>query len=291
MTSPARPDDAPPGRENEHPANGQARRLIGAARTRYEHSLIGDVVTQLRDLEFFNWTTIFGAELLWSALPFVILLSSLANGRIDDDLSRHIGLNRQGSHIVRGLFRTTPTHAVVPIVTGLLFTFAGVVAVVSSLQVLYERVFDQEHRGWRDFPRYLAWVGVLLGALILEGSVSGLERRAGGAVAQALVTFVVVTLFFVWTMHFLLGGRVPWRRVMRPALTTALLWLAFAFLSSAYFSSVAIDDTKTYGTIGFVFTLLTWFIVIGGVIVLGAAFGAVWQRSAEEAPPDGGASP
>ena len=34
----------------------------------------------------------------------------------------------------------------------------------------------------------------------------------------------------------------------------------------------------TLGAIGVVFTFLTWFILIGGVIVLGAAVGAVWQQ-------------
>lgn len=166
----------------------------------------------------------------------------------------------------------------VPIATGLLFTFAGVIAVVSSLQVIYERAFDQQHRGWRDLPRYIAYVGILLGVLIVEASVSGPERRAVGAVGQALLTFVVVAIFFAWTMHFLLAGRVPWRRVIGAALVTALLWLGLAFFSSAYFSSVIIEDSRTYGTIGVVFTLLSWFILIGGVMVLGAACGTVWQQ-------------
>src|SRR3954451_3345632 len=96
------------------------------------------LVKKLHELAFFEWTTIFGAELLWSALPFLILLSSLADEKIDDDLSRHIGLDAHGAHIVESLFRSTPTHAVSPIVTGFLFTFAGVVAVVSSMQTLYE---------------------------------------------------------------------------------------------------------------------------------------------------------
>jgi membrane protein len=225
--------------------------------------------------------TIFGAELLWSALPFIILLSSLANERIDDDLSRHIGLDSRGAHIVRTLFRNRPTHELVPIATGLIFSFAGIVAVVASLQVVYERLFEQEHRGWRDLPRYIVWVGVLLAVLVGEGSIDRSERGAFGPVVQALLTFVLVTIFFAWTMHFLLDGRVPWRRVVRPALVTSLLWVAFAFLSSLYFSSVLIDDSKTYGTIGVVFTLLTWFFLIGAVIVLGAAAGAVWQRRSE----------
>ncbi|MBV9000159.1 MAG: YihY/virulence factor BrkB family protein [Solirubrobacterales bacterium] len=254
------------------------RRRLGAARARYERSWIEDVITQLRALDFFNWTTVFGAELLWSALPFIILLSSLANERIDADLSRHIGLDSHGANIVRGLFRNSPSHAFVPVVTGLLFAFAGIIAVVSSLQVVYERLFDQQHRGWRDFPRYVVWVAIVLGLLIADGFVNRPERRATGPVLQAFMTFVVAMIFFGWTMHFLLDGRVPWRLFIRPALVTAILWVALGLFSSVYFSPMVIDDSKTYGAIGVVFTFLTRFILIGSVIVLGAALGAVWQQ-------------
>jgi membrane protein len=238
---------------------------------------VKDVVAKLQAVEFLDWTLIFAAELLWSALPFIILLSSLANKRIDGDLSRHIGLDSQGAHIIQSLFRSRPAHAVFAIVTGLLFAFAGIVSVVNSLQKVYERVFDQDKRGWRDFPRYVIWVAVLLGLLIAEGSVSGAER-AIGQVVQAFATFALATIFFGWTMHFLLAGKVPWRHLVRPALVTSLLWLALALLSPIYFSATLVDDSKTYGTIGVVFTILTWFVLIGGVIVLGAAIGAVWQE-------------
>jgi uncharacterized BrkB/YihY/UPF0761 family membrane protein len=53
-------------------------------------------------------------------------------------------------------------------------------------------------------------------------------------------------------------------------------------VSSAYFSSVVIEDSRTFGSIGVVFTLLTWFILIGSVIVLGAARGTVWQQRRHE---------
>jgi membrane protein len=277
MSPSAGPSDLPPARRGGRSVRDRARRQVGAARARYEGSWVGDIVTQLKALHFFDWTTIFGAELLWSALPFIIVLSSLANTRIDDDLSRHIGLNGRGAHIVETLFRNTPSHAVVPIVTGLLFSFAGIVAVVASLQVVYERLFDQDHRGWRDLPRYVLWAVVVIGLLAAEGIIEHPERRAAGPVVQALLTFVIATIFFFWTMHFLLDGRVPWRRLVRPALVTALLWVALAFFSSLYFSTTVIDDSKTYGTIGVVFTFLTWFILIGCVIVLGAACGAVWE--------------
>jgi hypothetical protein len=196
---------------------------LTAARGRIERSWAGALRRQMKDLDVLNQITLFGAALLWSALPLVILLSSLADQRIDDDLSRHIGLDAQGAHIVRTLFREKPAHGVVPIVTGVLFSFAGVIAVVGSLQALYERIFRLEERGWRGLPRWIVWTSALMG----------------------------------------------------------VLWWCLAFFSSVYFSPVLVSDSRTYGTIGVVFSLLTWFFLIGGVLVLGAVLGAAWQARAD----------
>lgn len=279
MTPPARPNDSPAVGGDGRAAVARARRRLDAARGRYEASWVQEFATQLKALHVFEWATIFGAELLWSALPFIILLSSLANERVDDDLSRHIGLNAQGARIVEHLFRRTPAHATAAVLIGLLLSFAGIIAVVSALQVLYERVFGKPHRT-RDFPRLIIWVAVFLATAVLEGITGGPVRSATGPVAQALLGFVLVTGLFAWTMHFLLAGRVAWRSVIRPALITGVCWVALSVFSSQYFSSTVIDDSKTYGTIGVVFTFLTWFIAIGFVIVLGAAGGAVWQQRA-----------
>jgi membrane protein len=256
-------------------------RIFAAVRSRYDGSWIQDLAERLTALDFGNWIILFGASLLLTVLPLILLLSSLANERIDDDLSRHIGLNRQGSGIIEGLFRKTPTHSAAPIVLGLLTAFAGSVAVAKSLQVIYERAFDQDVHGWRDFPRFVVWIAVLFGVLIAEGSYDRPIRAAAGAVVRDVVSFLVVAIFFAWTIHFLLNGRVPWRRVVRPAVSTGLLWLGLALFSSVYFSSAIISEHRLYGTIGVIFVLLTWFIAMGAVLVLGAACGAEWQARRE----------
>lgn len=288
MTPPSGREDPPPAERGNGPSHrDRARRRLAAAQRRFEGSWVGAFAKELKVLNAVEWTTIFGAELLWSVLPLLILLSSLANERIDDDLSRHIGLNSQGSHILSGLFRNSPAHDVLAILTGFVVTFAGTVAVVGSLQVLYERSFDQEHRGRRDFPRLLVWVVAMLGVLILQAAIERPVRTAVGPVVQVLVRFVVATTFFGWTMRFLLAGRAPWRVLIRPAIVTAVLWLGLALFSSLYFSSVVISDSKEYGTIGVVFTLLTWFILVGFVFVLGAACGALWQQRSRPSAPRG----
>jgi membrane protein len=55
---------------------------------------------------------------------------------------------------------------------------------------------------------------------------------------------------------------------------TALFWLGLELFSTVYFSATIISDSRLYGTIGVVFSLLTWFIAIGAVVVLGAVGGA-----------------
>ena len=223
----------------------------------------------------------FGASLLWSALPLIILLSSLADERIDDDLSRHIGLNAQGARIVRTLFRGTPAQDLVAILSGFVFSFAGVIAVVGSLQEMYERIFGLDRLGWwRSLPRWLAWTAALLVLLAADAIANQAARHAAGVAAADLIGLVVTTLFFWWTLHFLLAGRLSWRRVARPAIATGVLWLGFGWFSSVYFSPILVSDSHTYGTIGVVFTLLTWLFLVGGVVILGALCGVVWEARA-----------
>jgi membrane protein len=265
--------------------NTLVRRGAHAIRARYADSWIEELMGHLGAVGFFDRTVVIGAELLWSALPFIVLLSSLANERIDDDISRHLGLNSQGAHIVRTLFRNHPAHEFVPVATALLICFAGIVSVVQSLQVVYERLYGHDHYGWRDLPRYVVWVLILGALLIAEGTIAAKVHGTAGEIVQGLVTFMVVFALFAWTIRFLLHGHVSWHDVAPSALATALLWVVVAMLSSAYFSTMVIDDSKTYGSIGVVFSFLTWFILIASVIVLGAALGAVWlNRRGRTAP-------
>ena len=112
--------------------------------------------------------------------------------------------------------------------------------------------------------------------------VDGRRRGRRGQDAQAgvlvQVTYAGTAAFVWWTMHFLQAGRVPWRRLLPAAVLTAVLRIGLGLFSAVYFSSAIISDSRLYGTIGVVFTLLTWFIAIGAVIVLGAVGGATWNQ-------------
>jgi len=261
----------------QDPRPASDRRLIVAARGRLQGSFVQDFAARLKALDFVTWIVVFGASLMFSVLPLIILLSALADHRVDVDVTRHLGLNSQGAQIIRGLFHYSPTRPLSSIITAIIIGFAGTLVVAGSLQTLYERVFEQEHRGWRDVGRFVVWIIILGCALTVEAILDGPVRTNAGPLVRSLLSLVGAMLFFAWTMHFLLAGRMPWRRLLRPAVATALAWLGLGVFSSIYFSSTIVSDTKIYGTIGAVFTLLTWFIAIGAIIFLGAVAGATWQ--------------
>jgi membrane protein len=162
---------------------------------------------------------------------------------------------------------------------GLLVSFLGTISVARSVEVIYERAFDHPPLGQAQrWLRCLVWVVVISGVFIADGAIDKTLRNDVGSVVFGLVEFVLFTLFFWWSFHFLLAGRESWGGVLRAAIATGLCWVGLGVFAAFYFSSTVVSDSHTYGTIGVTFTLVTWFIAIGAVLTLGAVLGAVWQK-------------
>jgi membrane protein len=269
------------------PGRAGPRRWAATAQARFQGSLAQSFVMELKILDFTQQIILLGAGLLVSLLPFLILLSAFASERIDDDIARRLGLNQRASGIVSHLFTSSPAVLNVATFTSLLFVTAGTLAVAGSLQQIYEKAFRQDHRGMRDMYRLPIWIVVLCAAVAFESIVGRPVRDASaGAVLTELVTFAVMTPFFWWTMHFLLAGRVPWRKLLLSAIATGACFAGLGVFSKFYFSSTIISDSRTYGTIGAVFGILTWLIAIGAVIILGVVAGVVWDSRTTAPEPD-----
>jgi membrane protein len=268
-----------PAAQRETPPSRLARYTAPArARDRFEGSLVQSFLQRLKALDFASQAMLFGSGLPVSLLPFVILLSAFASQRIDDDISERLGLDRRAAGIVHHLFISAPATLSVATATSLIFLLAGMLAVASSLQQIYETVFRQDHQGLRDLYRLLTWIVVLIVVLVAESLAERpVSAVAGSGWLAPLVTVAIMAPFYWWTMHFLLAGRVRWRMLLPSAIITGVLFAGLGFFSKFYFSETIVSDSKMYGTIGAIFGIMTWFIVIGAVIILGAAAGAVWE--------------
>lgn len=277
--------------QRETPPSRLARyKALAWARDRFEGSLAQSFLQRLKVLDFASQAVLFGSGLLVSLLPLVILLSAFASQRVDDDISHRLGLDRRAAGIVDHLFTSAPATLSAATATSLIFLIAGMLSVASSLQQIYETVFRQDHRGlWdlyrlrdlhrlRDLYRLLTWIAVLGVVMVAESLAEPpVSAVAGGGWLVPLITVAIMAPFYWWTMHFLLAGRVRWRMLLPSAIITGVFFGGLGFFSKFYFSETIISDSKTYGTIGAIFAITTWFIAIAAVIILGAAAGAVWE--------------
>ncbi len=275
---PHRHDTRPPAARRPASARPAGYQAMEAARKRFEGSFAHSFIRELEALDFSNQIMMFGAGMLLSLLPFLMLLSAFASYRITDDLALYLGLDRQASGITTHLLTSSRATLDVATVTSLVFVTAGTIAMAGSLQQVYEKVFRQRHLGARGLYRLLIWVAALCVMLLAEGAAGRPVRNLTGGVGLAqLASFVILTPFFWWTMHFLLAGRVGWRRLLPAAIATGIFFAGLGVFSKFYFSSTIIHDSRTFGAIGAIFGILTWFVAIGAVLILGAVAGSVWR--------------
>ncbi|MCC9307252.1 YihY/virulence factor BrkB family protein [Kitasatospora sp. RB6PN24] len=253
-------------------------RFSGSGRERFADSWAGVLWRRLQAIGFINRGMLFAATLLLCFFPFMLVADALAGRSAASGLSRRLGLDRQAAADVGGLFASsTATSNAVSGAASVFFVVGGIAA-LAALQELYQRIFDLPGRGVRDMPHQLMALAVLVAAGALSAWASPAVRHVGGPVLLAAAGLVVVTAYWWLTMWLLLAGRIPWRDLFPSACATGLYYLGAMVVFSFVASAMITSDSREYGPIGVVFSLMSWLIAIGVVIVLGAVTGIVWRE-------------
>jgi membrane protein len=232
---------------------------------------------RLDAVDFMNQAMLLAATLLLCAVPFMLIAAALAGRSVVSALSVRLGLSQQAAADVGHLF--TSSSATSNAVTGLSWAFfiLGGIAAATAIQRLYQRVFGQDPRGPRDTPRAVIWLALAVGWTALGTAVApGFYATSPEMWWNENIPANIVLCCF--TMWFLLAGRVSWRRLVPCAVATGAFWLGMLAVFSVIFSGMVISYDQKYGPIGVVFGLMSFFIAIGVVIILGAAVGLMWQE-------------
>jgi membrane protein len=150
-------------------------------------------------------------------------------------------------------------------IVGLLWTGTGLAA---SLTAAWIQTWNIPGGGVRGRLFGFAW---LLGGLVLFGLALLLLSFVGGngAVPEvALVGGILVdTLLFLWTGWVLPTRRIPLRAMVPAAIVGAICVEILKLVGAFVIPAIVSRSSALYGTIGAVFALLVWFLVLGRVVV------------------------
>jgi membrane protein len=254
------------------------KKVHARAKKRYSGSSGEQLWNRLTSLDFINRGMLFAAILFLCGFPFYIVVNSLAGHSAASGLSRRLGLNQHAAADLSHVF--APASSTSAAVSGLAYVFfiLGGIAAAAAVTDLYQQVFQLEPRGIRNLPREVAWLAAVIGLSLIGSQVGPALHRTFGPIVLGALAVVYFALFWWFSMWLLLAGRIRWRVLLPAAIATAVCWLGMEIIFGLTISSAVISDDKKYGPVGVVFALMSFFIAIGVVIILGAVFGVVWQE-------------
>ena len=218
--------------------------------------------------------------LLW-LFPNLIFLAAVTGRNFADSISEHIGLNSEATKSVEELFKGSSVSTS-GTVGAIVFLVMALLATIAIIQKVWQT--DLGSRQARLLARVLAAVRVrILRARRLGGAElhpAGPER--GVPALAAIVSFALLAAFFWLGMYLLLSNRVPFRRLIVPAVVTSLFFLGLGAFSAAFLSDAIIANDKEYGPIGVIFIIMTWLLATGVVFILGPVVGLSIEERLEE---------
>jgi membrane protein len=149
-------------------------------------------------------------------------------------------------------------------------------AFTRALQRVYQYAWDLPKLGLRGAWRTVIWFAGLICYLFVIGGVVHIIDNQGISTPLAAAGGF---LLWWWTPFLLLGGRVTWRALLPGAVLTAIAQLIVTKLSAVIMPREIRSNEDKYGPIGVVFAVESWFIVLAGVLVAGAALGALMGQT------------
>ena len=214
-------------RDQERRLLDQEQRLLGKgshAADWVRTSTAGSFWSRLNAIDFMNSSVQFAALTVLTLFPFLIIVSAESGGDARHALIARLGLDQKAAQDVNELM-SAGKHAVTTLsIVGAAVVLLGAIGLASTLQVWYQRVYDQPpaRNVTRQFGNRLLWLGGLVLYLTIQDFAFTHLKQAGGArVPIYVATFILAVAFYWWTPHVLLLGKIAWDQLFPVAVATA----------------------------------------------------------------------
>lgn len=256
-----------------------AGRLAGIARLVLERPLVALVLRSLQRYVAIDGTQrglVLAGQAFSALIPMLIVVSTLVSSsgglQLADSISRRFHLSGNADDAVHTLF-AQPAGATSTITAGsvILLVVSGL-SFARTLQRTYEAAWQLPPRGLRGTLGGVAALALLLTQILLLSLLGGFLRTVpAGSALEFVLRAAASCALWLALQHLLLGGRVPWHRLLPGAITAGLGQQGVAALSTLWVPTVVENNASRYGAIGVSFALLSWLVLISLVLVAAAA--------------------
>jgi membrane protein len=244
--------------------------------------VLTELTARLLSVNLLDAATRLAAQLFLTAVPFMFLAAAIApqsvRNHIVDSARDLFGLTGASQEQLRQVYGAHGSDTdTVRQTTGVIGALVVLLSATASSRAM-ARVCERAWRLPRAAPRlvvwrWFAWIVAWVAVLVLQGPLrSGLG--VGPWLGVPLIFLADVAVWW-WTQRLLLGARVPWLPLLPGALISALAMTALSVTARLYMPTALNRSLATYGSLGSVFTLLSWLIAVCAVLTFTITAGAV----------------
>ena len=200
-------------RDGERWLHDEERRLLDLeahAAEWVKTTAAGTFWSRLNAVDFMNSSMQFAVLAVLGLFPFVFFVSAESGGDARHALIARLGLDQRAAHAVNQLM-SSGSHAVTDVsIIGLAMVLLGGFGIAATLQIWYQRVFDQPPAtNWsRQLTNRSIWLGGLVVYLAVQDfSWTQLKQAGAARFTTYIATFILALAFYWWTPYVLLMGR------------------------------------------------------------------------------------
>jgi membrane protein len=228
------------------------------------------------DVEGAQQATVIAAQAFTSLIPFLVIASALGPGEGDlgDRIVERFSLDGNAARSVDALFNDSgEVESTITWVSVVILVLATL-SFTRAMQRMFQRAYGKSAGGRSDLWRGLAWLAGFAVWVAISSPLRDSLREAGGLVLALGATGVTGFVLWLWSPTILLGS-VGWQRLVPGAVVSGILGALVGVASGIYVPILMTWSADKYGLIGIAFSMQSWLLVMGFVVVIGAVVGAV----------------
>jgi len=258
------------------------KREIGdrAYRLVHRYDPVSHAVRHVTTVEAFDLALILAAQAFLTIVPLLIVLAAFAPRllgiQLSNELQAALGLSHSSLEFQDML--AGPGHAArVGGTLGFVLVVSAGASTANALQRGYERVWSLRRLGvLRSAWRSTVWLTACVLAFALSGlAADALKNTPGSSTLAFLISLAGGFLFWWWTPHLLLAGRVGWRTLLPSAAATGGALVALLWLSPLVMPGFVTSSEYEFGPLGTVFVVMLWLTIVCSIVVFCAIAGHV----------------